>query len=138
GFRVKELLGGIDWWRRDGHPVTASHAPGSLLAAAELPGICSRPPYCQVITVSAHIGVFNPARIWRAPLMSHPQCWAAPLVTPAVLGEPLADAIGRARASSRSNFPQQVLLLRHRHRPLSVLCVRFYPLGCSLPGNLQA
>jgi rhodanese-related sulfurtransferase len=33
GFRVKELLGGIDWWRRDGHPVTASHEPGSLLAA---------------------------------------------------------------------------------------------------------
>ena len=33
GFRVKELLGGIDWWRRDGHPVTISHEPGSLLAA---------------------------------------------------------------------------------------------------------
>jgi len=24
GFRAKELLGGIDWWRRDGHPVAAS------------------------------------------------------------------------------------------------------------------
>src|SRR6266853_5191287 len=35
GFRVKELLGGIDWWRRDGHPVAASHEPGSLLASAE-------------------------------------------------------------------------------------------------------
>jgi rhodanese-related sulfurtransferase len=33
GFRVEELLGGIDWWRRDGHPVTVSHEPGSLLAA---------------------------------------------------------------------------------------------------------
>jgi rhodanese-related sulfurtransferase len=33
GFRAKELLGGIDWWRRDGHPVAASHEPGSLLAA---------------------------------------------------------------------------------------------------------
>ena len=33
GFRVKELLGGIDWWRRDGHPVTVSHEPGTLLAA---------------------------------------------------------------------------------------------------------
>ena len=33
GFRVKELLGGIDWWRRDRHPVTVSHEPGSLLAA---------------------------------------------------------------------------------------------------------
>ncbi len=20
GFRVKELMGGLDWWRRDGHP----------------------------------------------------------------------------------------------------------------------
>jgi len=30
GFRVKELL---DWWRRDGHPVTVLHEPGSLLAA---------------------------------------------------------------------------------------------------------
>jgi rhodanese-related sulfurtransferase len=35
GFRAKELLGGLDWWRRDGHPVTASHEPGSLLAAAD-------------------------------------------------------------------------------------------------------
>jgi rhodanese-related sulfurtransferase len=33
GFRAKELLGGIDWWRRDGHPVGAPHEPGSLLAA---------------------------------------------------------------------------------------------------------
>jgi len=35
GLRAKELLGGLDWWRRDGHPVTASHEPGNLLAAAE-------------------------------------------------------------------------------------------------------
>jgi hypothetical protein len=21
GFRVKELIGGLDWWRRDGHPI---------------------------------------------------------------------------------------------------------------------
>ena len=34
GFRTKELLGGLDWWRRDGHPVTVSQEPGSLLAAA--------------------------------------------------------------------------------------------------------
>jgi len=33
GFRAKELLGGIDWWRRDGHPVVASQQPGSLVAA---------------------------------------------------------------------------------------------------------
>jgi rhodanese-related sulfurtransferase len=30
GFRVKELLGGLDWWRRDGHPVEVSKQPGSL------------------------------------------------------------------------------------------------------------
>jgi rhodanese-related sulfurtransferase len=24
GFRAKELLGGLDWWRRDGHPVATS------------------------------------------------------------------------------------------------------------------
>ena len=35
GFRTKELLGGLDWWRRDGHPVTARPEPGSLLTAAE-------------------------------------------------------------------------------------------------------
>jgi len=30
GFRAKELLGGLDWWRRDGHPVTVSHELNSL------------------------------------------------------------------------------------------------------------
>ena len=35
GFRAKELLGGLDWWRRDGHPVITSLEPGSFLAAAE-------------------------------------------------------------------------------------------------------
>ena len=34
GFRAKELFGGLDWWRRDGHPVTASQEPGRLLAVA--------------------------------------------------------------------------------------------------------
>ncbi len=24
GFRVKELIGGLDWWQRDGHPVHAN------------------------------------------------------------------------------------------------------------------
>ena len=33
GFRVKELLGGLDWWRRDGHPIAVSNEPGSLRAA---------------------------------------------------------------------------------------------------------
>ena len=50
------------------------------------------------------------------------------LMPPEVLGEPIADAIGSARAHSRSNFPQQVRLLRHRDRPFCVLCVIFYPL----------
>jgi rhodanese-related sulfurtransferase len=35
GLRTKELLGGLDWWRRDGHPVMVSHEPGSLPVAAE-------------------------------------------------------------------------------------------------------
>jgi len=26
GFQVKELMGGLDWWKRDGHPTSA--APG--------------------------------------------------------------------------------------------------------------
>jgi rhodanese-related sulfurtransferase len=32
GFRVKELMGGLDWWKRDGHPTTSgasSSAEGS-------------------------------------------------------------------------------------------------------------
>jgi rhodanese-related sulfurtransferase len=33
GFRVKELLGGLDWWRRDGHPIAVSYEPGSMRAA---------------------------------------------------------------------------------------------------------
>jgi rhodanese-related sulfurtransferase len=28
GFQVKELLGGLDWWKRDEHPTTPT-APGS-------------------------------------------------------------------------------------------------------------
>lgn len=32
GFRVKELIGGLEWWKRDGHPTegTAVLARGSL------------------------------------------------------------------------------------------------------------
>lgn len=26
GFRVKELIGGLDWWKRDGHPTTQGAA----------------------------------------------------------------------------------------------------------------
>ena len=35
GFRTKELLGGLDWWCRDGHPVAASDESRCLLAAAK-------------------------------------------------------------------------------------------------------
>ena len=35
GFRTKELLGGLDWWRRDGHPVEASAQPRELSRAAD-------------------------------------------------------------------------------------------------------
>jgi rhodanese-related sulfurtransferase len=35
GFRTKELLGGLDWWRRDGHPIASSDQPGSLRTAAQ-------------------------------------------------------------------------------------------------------
>ena len=34
GFRVKELLGGLDWWRRDGYPIATSPEPGSILDIA--------------------------------------------------------------------------------------------------------
>jgi rhodanese-related sulfurtransferase len=31
GFRVKELMGGLDWWKRDGHPtsIDAASVPAS-------------------------------------------------------------------------------------------------------------
>ena len=29
GFRVKELMGGLDWWKRDGHPTTAFGGDGA-------------------------------------------------------------------------------------------------------------
>jgi rhodanese-related sulfurtransferase len=31
GFRVKELIGGIEWWKRDGHP---THGEAAATAAA--------------------------------------------------------------------------------------------------------
>ncbi|MBM7343959.1 rhodanese-like domain-containing protein [Pantoea coffeiphila] len=37
GFQVKELIGGLDFWLRDGHPVATGDAPGSWPAAAALP-----------------------------------------------------------------------------------------------------
>jgi rhodanese-related sulfurtransferase len=32
GFRVKELLGGLDWWRRDGYPIQTGQEAGSIRA----------------------------------------------------------------------------------------------------------
>ena len=52
------------------------------------------------------------------------------LMPPEVLGEPIADAIGSARAHSRSNFPQQVRLLRHSDGlRFGYQIVRFHPLA---------
>lgn len=31
GFRTKELMGGIDWWKRDGYPTSTGKAAGSLI-----------------------------------------------------------------------------------------------------------
>ncbi|MCG7599833.1 rhodanese [Halomonas sp. McH1-25] len=38
GLRVKELLGGLDFWKRDGHPVVSGDAPGDMLG--HVPGDC--------------------------------------------------------------------------------------------------
>ena len=32
GFRVKEMIGGFDWWQRDGHPIVTGDEHGSLSA----------------------------------------------------------------------------------------------------------
>jgi len=29
GFKVKELMGGLDWWKRDGHPTEGANAKSS-------------------------------------------------------------------------------------------------------------
>ena len=29
GFKVKELMGGLDWWKRDGHPTSTGATSGS-------------------------------------------------------------------------------------------------------------
>ncbi len=34
GFRVKELIGGLDWWKRDGHKTTATGGGGATAACA--------------------------------------------------------------------------------------------------------
>jgi len=32
GFRVKELMGGLDWWRRDGHPIHEGETPAVAIS----------------------------------------------------------------------------------------------------------
>ena len=34
GFQVKELIGGLDFWKRDGHPLTWGDTPGEWPVAA--------------------------------------------------------------------------------------------------------
>ena len=36
GFKVKEMLGGLDFWRRDGHPVQTGESRGALSPAAPI------------------------------------------------------------------------------------------------------
>ncbi|MEM6160720.1 rhodanese-like domain-containing protein [Erwinia sp. P6884] len=38
GFRVKELIGGLDFWRRDAHPVTQGEAQGEWPLTSALTG----------------------------------------------------------------------------------------------------
>lgn len=33
GFQVKELMGGIDWWKRDGYATQGTHAAGQVVGA---------------------------------------------------------------------------------------------------------
>lgn len=33
GFKVKELMGGLDWWKRDGHPTEGTHASAGTHAS---------------------------------------------------------------------------------------------------------
>ncbi|MCV2356859.1 rhodanese-like domain-containing protein [Paucibacter sp. B2R-40] len=40
GFKVKEMLGGLDFWKRDGHPVATGSEPGSLRGAALIVCAC--------------------------------------------------------------------------------------------------
>jgi rhodanese-related sulfurtransferase len=40
GFKVKELLGGLDFWKRDGHPVATGSEPGSLRGVALISCAC--------------------------------------------------------------------------------------------------
>lgn len=38
GFQVKELIGGLDFWKRDGHPLTIGPQPGAWPQAATAAG----------------------------------------------------------------------------------------------------
>ncbi|MBV8636263.1 MAG: rhodanese-like domain-containing protein, partial [Burkholderiaceae bacterium] len=40
GFKVKEMLGGLDFWLRDGHPLAQGSAPGSLAGSKLMECAC--------------------------------------------------------------------------------------------------
>ena len=40
GFKVKELLGGLDFWGRDGHPLAVGAEPGALVNTASVECAC--------------------------------------------------------------------------------------------------
>jgi hypothetical protein len=56
-------------------------------------------------------------RAFGGRLMSHRQSWLGWLVQPEVLGEPLGDAIGTARAGSPQQFPEVSLSAETPWRP---------------------
>jgi rhodanese-related sulfurtransferase len=41
GLRVKELIGGLDWWRRDGYATAGRHAKGGKQIDCGCSGRCS-------------------------------------------------------------------------------------------------
>ena len=43
GFHVKELMGGLDWWKRDGHKTHANAGPDKSVACGCGPGAVQRP-----------------------------------------------------------------------------------------------
>ena len=44
GFRVKELMGGLDWWKRDGHPVEKGEGKRVEEGREKTPAINGTPP----------------------------------------------------------------------------------------------
>lgn len=70
GFRVKELIGGLDWWKRDGHAVEGG-APGAGCGCGEAvrPGGAgtTRLPLYQVDAFTQRVFAGNPAAVCPLP-----------------------------------------------------------------------